>query len=105
MRKNMGHLIVFWSIFAILVAPGTLFASDPMVSDPDLKPGEMTADALLARPLGLASLVVGFGVFVVSSPFSLMGGNADKAWKALVVTPAQFTFARPLGEFEQSQMP
>ena len=62
--------------------------------------GAMAADLVLARPLGIASTALGCAVFIVSLPFSLPGGNAKKVFKKTVVEPAEFTFKRPLGEFE-----
>ena len=59
----------------------------------------MVADALVARPIGLVTTVVGSAVYVVSLPFSLLGGNEKQARQKLVVEPSKFTFKRPLGEF------
>lgn len=60
----------------------------------------MVADTLIARPIGLVTTVVGSAVYVVSLPFSLLGGNEKQAREKLVKEPAAFTFARPLGEFK-----
>ena len=57
----------------------------------------MTADALFARPVLLATTVVGTAVYIVSLPFSLLGGNAAEAGEVLVVGPAEATFVRCLG--------
>jgi len=54
--------------------------------------GMMVADALIGRPLLLATTV-----FVVSAPFAAMGQNIDETARVLVATPAQATFARCLG--------
>lgn len=62
--------------------------------------GAMVLDALLLRPLGLAATVLGAATFVVTLPFSLPTRSADDAAKVLVVKPAEYTFARPLGEVE-----
>ncbi len=59
----------------------------------------MVGDTFLVRPLGIATTIVGAVVFVVSLPFSLLGGNVDEAGHDLVAAPAKFTFARPLGDF------
>ncbi len=60
----------------------------------------MTVDLIAARPVGLVATVGGALVFLVSWPFSALGGNSDTAWQTLVVSPAEYTFKRPLGEFE-----
>ncbi len=62
--------------------------------------GAMAIDILAVRPLGLAATLLGTGLFVVSLPFSALGGNVGEAADALVKSPARFTFARPLGEYD-----
>ncbi len=57
----------------------------------------MTADTLIARPLLLGATAVGVGVFVVSLPFSFLGGNVGDSADALVKVPAVATFQRCLG--------
>jgi hypothetical protein len=63
-------------------------------------PGAMAVDAIAVRPLGIVATALGTGLFVVSLPFSALGGNTGEAWDTLVVTPARFTFVRPLGEYD-----
>lgn len=60
----------------------------------------MGVDVLLIRPVSLVATVLGTGLFVVSLPFSLLGGNVDAAASQLVAAPASYTFLRPLGDFE-----
>ena len=62
--------------------------------------GAMLVDAFLLRPLGLAATVLGTATFIVTLPFSLPTRSADDAAKVLVVTPAKYTFTRPLGEVD-----
>ncbi len=62
--------------------------------------GMMLVDVFLLRPLGLAATVLGTATFIVTLPFSLPTRSADDAAKVLVVKPATYTFARPLGEVE-----
>lgn len=57
----------------------------------------MTGDALFARPALFATTVVGTAVYIVSLPFSLLGGNAAEAGETLVMGPAKATFVRCLG--------
>ncbi len=60
--------------------------------------GEMMFDALLVRPIMVVGTVASTAVFLVSLPFSLLGGNVDEAAKKLVTEPFRHTFVRPLGE-------
>lgn len=59
----------------------------------------MVGDALLVRPASLAATVIGTGLFIVSLPIALVGNNVGEAAHKLVVTPARYTFKRPLGHF------
>ncbi|MFZ5447275.1 MAG: hypothetical protein ACOZFS_01360 [Thermodesulfobacteriota bacterium] len=57
----------------------------------------VAADALLARPAGLALTIAGTAVFLVTLPMSYgSGSTADAAW-GLVGRPAGWTFVRPMG--------
>jgi len=58
---------------------------------------EMVADVLLARPILAIGTGIGAGVYVVTLPFSLLGGNAKEAGNTLVVVPFKATFLRCLG--------
>jgi len=60
---------------------------------------EQFVDTWVGRPLGIFALALGAVTYVVSLPFSLPSHSADSAAKALVVSPAQWTFKRPLGRF------
>ena len=57
----------------------------------------MIFDGLVYRPLSLAGTLLGAGFFLVTLPFSLIGGNADEAGQVLVLDPADSTFNRCLG--------
>ncbi|MBA1243168.1 MULTISPECIES: multidrug transporter [Pseudomonas] len=57
----------------------------------------MIGDLVIARPLLIAATVVGAGVFVISLPFTALGGNVGAAGKALVVDPGKAAFVRCLG--------
>lgn len=57
----------------------------------------MTGDAIFARPVLLATTIIGSAVYLVSLPFSLLGGNAEEAGEVLVMGPAKATFVRCLG--------
>jgi hypothetical protein len=66
-----------------------------------LSDGEkMVLDAIVLRPIGLATTVAGTAIYTISLPFSLLGGNEPAARETLVKDPARYTFKRPLGELE-----
>ena len=57
----------------------------------------MAGDILVARPFGVVLTLAGTALFVVSLPFSALGGNVKQAADTLVVGPAKETFVRCLG--------
>jgi hypothetical protein len=100
MHRTARYSIVLFMVAALIIMPNGIMAAGKAQSDPQIEAGSMIADAVIVRPLGIVATVGGFGLFVVSAPFSLLGRNAGNAWRALVVYPAKFTFARPLGDFD-----
>ena len=60
-------------------------------------PAEMVLDGIVVRPIMLGITVLGTGVFILTSPFSLLGGNFEDAADELVIKPAKMTFIRCLG--------
>ena len=102
MTSKCKKTLIFLIVLSLMMVPCSgLAAGAPEEDDPQVEVAQMAVDALVARPLGIVSTVLGIGLFVVSLPFSALGGNTDKAWNAMVVRPAKFTFTRPLGEFNQ----
>jgi hypothetical protein len=97
-------LVMFFLIVALLVSPlSALSEMEQQRTGAKENSAEMMAvDLIAARPIGLVATVGGALVFLVSWPFSALGGNSDEAWQTLVVSPAEYTFKRPLGEFEDA---
>src|SRR5512136_493369 len=60
----------------------------------------IVADVLIARPVGLVAIVFGSAMYIVSLPFAIPSGSVDKAGKLLVADPFNYTFCRPLGDFD-----
>jgi hypothetical protein len=73
------------------------YAEVPYAETEELRYFGMIGDLLIARPLLLAATVLGTGMFLISLPFSALGGNAKEAANTLVVSPAWETFIRCLG--------
>ena len=57
----------------------------------------MAFDALIGRPLGLATTIVGAAVFIPSIPLTLKSDTTCEAAWGLVGRPGGWTFVRPLG--------
>lgn len=100
MNKQIKRITALFLAVALIAIPCSAFAKNVPSSDDQIKVGEMATDLVIVRPVGIVTVILGFGFFLVSSPFSALGGNTGEAWDIMVAKPAKFTFARPLGDFE-----
>ena len=82
------------ALIALLMVPGFAQAQQPAQKPSAMA---MTGDLLLARPIGLVTTVAGSAVFLLTLPFTAMGGNVGEAGEVLVAGPARATFVRCLG--------
>jgi hypothetical protein len=87
-----SRAVVVALMAALLLIPSVSFAADESPSA-----GAMALDAVVARPVLLLFTIAGTGLYLVTLPFSLAGGNADEAAEKLVIGPAKSTFVRCLG--------
>ena len=93
--RSYSRLLTAAALSVTLLAPQLSFAQVAVDEEPSAL--AMVGDALIARPLGLVFTVVGAATYLVTLPFSALGGNAKEAGKVLVVGPAEATFVRCLG--------
>ncbi len=63
--------------------------ADPIYNVEAPKAYSMIGDLVIARPLLIGATVIGAGLFVVSLPFSALGGNVAEAGQALVSSLAR----------------
>lgn len=98
-RRIKGHALANTTGTALLTGALLLASVSPAYAVPEDAPSasEMAADLLIARPAGAVVTAIGAAFFVVSAPFSAIGGNLDRAAETLVVSPARETFVRCLG--------
>lgn len=98
---NMKRTTFFTTVLGAVL--GTMLLSLPAAAETrqrlEAQPsgGAMMVDAVVVRPLMAAAMLGGTALFIVSMPFSAMGGNMEGAAETLVMTPARATFARCLG--------
>jgi hypothetical protein len=64
-------------------------------------PGSIAVDALLVRPACFVATIVGSALFIICLPVAVPSKSVHRAARALVVKPADATFRRPLGDFEE----
>jgi hypothetical protein len=56
-------------------------------------------DVALVRPGCFVATLLGTAVFIVALPVAAISGSIKQTADTLVVTPAQATFTRPVGDF------
>jgi hypothetical protein len=99
MHPIIRNIVIFLVAAALVVVPlGTTALADISDTEKEITSGKMAADLVLVRPLGIVATLLGGGIFILSLPFSALGGNVDEAYHRLLVDPAKFTFKRPLGD-------
>jgi hypothetical protein len=87
----MKKVIVVFLALALLAASVPAFAGTE-------KDGAIVGDMLFARPLGLAAIVGGAAVWIVTLPFAALSGSIDQTTHSLITNPVKYTFSRPVGE-------
>ena len=92
----MTKIIGCSMMIIVILYSAAAFAEGPYKSE------EIVLDVIAARPLGLATLAIGTAFFIVSLPFAVISGSTDVTAKALLADPFNYTFTRPLGDFNNS---
>ena len=99
MHKTIKQSMVLLVIIDVLVfSVGASALAQDQYRQSERSAEKMVADAVFLRPLGFVSTVLGSAVFIVSLPFSAIGGNSGEAFNKMVKEPAEYTFVRPLGD-------
>jgi len=91
-------------LFIILVAAIVLLTSTIAFAESE-KGENIVADVLVVRPVGLAAIVAGTALFLVSLPLAVITKDASTTAKQLVLNPFDYTFERPLGDFNYQTDP
>lgn len=97
MNSRFKRFLAVLAISAITALP--VMAEDQLPAE--RRGGDMAIDLVLARPIGLLSVIGGSVLFVVSLPFTIPSGSMDAAADELVKKPINYTFKRPLGQIGQ----
>ena len=86
-------------IIATFIVVTLISSSMPALAEDDPGAPEMIADVLIARPVGLVTIVLGTAAFIVALPFALTSGSVEPVARTLVAAPCKFTFVRRVGDF------
>lgn len=97
MISHISRVMLVISLAFTLSVPQVMAQTNTRVVEEKPSEAAMAADALLVRPTLFAATILGSGLWLVSLPFSLAGGNAKQAGETLVGKPFKGTFVRCLG--------
>lgn len=91
-KKIFLSLLVF-SLFMGFFSP-IGWAEEKWAKDDPVGQGWSAMDLIFARPLGVATGIVGSAIFVVTLPFTIPTGGVKEAAEMFIVKPFQFSFTR-----------
>ena len=94
--RSYGWMVLL--IVALGVSPVRAQEAGSVTGD---KATDMAVDLVVVRPLGLVGAVVGTVGFVLALPFTVPSGSVGETAEAWIGRPLEYTFNRPLGNFEQ----
>ena len=79
MRKTR-YVPFFMGLYLLVAGLCSTAWAGSEITDVD-RQADMLTDIAVVRPVGILALVAGTIVFVVSSPFSALGGNLEEAYE------------------------
>ncbi len=95
----MKSKIALTTALILILAPGLCFAGYYNNG----YAAEVIIDTVALRPLGIAAIGIGTAAVIVSLPFAVITGTTGSTARSLVKAPVEYTFSRPLGEFNNGQ--
>ena len=102
--RRFTAAICITALIAGIALPSTVSASDDFINSSDSEANDMTSpimlDLVLLRPVGLATMAVSTVLFVAPVlPLTLITRPTElkKPFDAMVMEPARFVWADPLG--------
>src|SRR4030043_731780 len=87
MKKELAILLTLMLVSAAFSVEGRAQTRTPDDEIPMM-------DLLIARPIGVASGIVGTALFIVTLPFTIPTKSVDKSAKMFIVDPFNFSFSR-----------
>jgi hypothetical protein len=95
--KGKSLILTILIILFITTLPSPVLGEpEDEVSDPSAN--AMITDFFIVRPTYFIQSIIGFGMAIVTLPFTLAADQADHAAKKFVEKPLQATFGAPLGD-------
>jgi len=100
MKKIMFFTLLTLFIFGIVATPAYCQDVERKSYKSTGRAEAFIIDLLIARPIGIAACVVGAAGLVATAPFAATSGSGEQAIDAFLREPGEYTFMRPLGQFD-----
>ncbi len=86
-------------LIALSVLAPTAIQAEENATHQEASNAPVVVDVLVMRPVGFVSLVLGVGLFAVTTPLVIVTRpqEIDKPFTQLVIRPAKFLWSDPLG--------
>ncbi len=102
--KTLLKTSISAALFSLFIGlTSSSFAADYYDQSYQDREGDMIADLVLARPLGVVGSALGGAMHLVGLLFSVPGENFGESGEVLVEAPLNYTFNRPLGHFPEDE--
>ena len=98
MKKLVKQIIIVLFVVVFVITPVSVLAGDRFGNSGKPTAASMAGDILILRPAGVIATVATGILFVITLPFSALGGNVKEAAEATVLKSVRYTFVRPIGE-------
>jgi len=99
--RTVRRAVAGVSCAAMLACSTPAMAGDDVPSGGG-NPDAMLPDLFIVRPFSVVATVLGAAVFLVALPFTVPTRTTGEAANEFVVRPFEYTFNRPLGDFDHS---
>jgi hypothetical protein len=96
--RTLRRAVLTISCAALIAGSTPAMAQEDSSSGVDS--GGVVPDLLIVRPVALLASVLGTAIFLVALPFTLPTRTVGDVANVLVVRPLEYTFNRPLGDFD-----
>ncbi|WP_243632234.1 hypothetical protein [Parazoarcus communis] len=98
LHARLLRLVLVTSLTLAGSLPAAAQHGEPVTGD---RGSDMAVDLIVVRPLGLVATVIGTAGFILALPFTLPTGTVGETAKEWIGDPLEYTFDRPLGEFDR----
>jgi hypothetical protein len=96
-KHTFRRALVALSCVALVAGSTPALAENIATSDDG---AAMLGDLFIVRPISLVGSILGAAVWIVTLPFTLTTQSTDEAARELLGKPLEYTFNRPLGDFD-----